>query len=136
MWNVSPHGAATTNLIGKASDLKQMVIKGELMDPFRNIYEFAASAGAFEGYVYRRKDVDIDALSNWVSNLKTAYGFLPREALGAIQPSIDKTFGRALRSLMAALGENHELVTMLNSMIKGPLPSSPDDFQREKGFEM
>jgi hypothetical protein len=104
------------------------------MDALRKIYEFAASAGAFEGYVYRRKDIDMDALSNWVSNLKTAYGLLPRETLGVLQPSIDKTLGRAMKSLILALGENHELVATLNSMIKGPPPRSPDDFQKEKGF--
>lgn len=105
------------------------------MDPFRKIYEFAASAGALEGYVYRRKDMDMDALPNWVGNLKTAYGLLPPEVLGAVQPSIDQTLGRALKSLVLALGENHELLTMLKSMIKGSLPRSPDDFQKEKRFQ-
>jgi hypothetical protein len=111
------------------------MIKGELMDAFRKIYEFAASAGAFEGYVYRRKNMDMDALPNWVSNLKTAYGLLPREVLEAVQPNIDQTLGRALKSLVLALGEDHELVTMLKSIIKGPLPRSPDDFQKEKRFQ-
>jgi hypothetical protein len=111
------------------------VIKGELMDAFRKIYEFAASAGALEGYVYRRKNMDMGALPNWVSNLKTAYGLLAREALEAVQPNIDQTLGRALKSLVLALGEDHELVTMLKSMIKGSLPRSPDDFQKEKWFE-
>jgi hypothetical protein len=106
------------------------------MDAFKKTYEFAASAGALEGYVYRRKDMDMDALPNWVGNLKTAYGLLPREVLGSVQPSIDQTLGRASKSLILALGENHELVTMLNSMIKGPLPRSPDDFQKGKWFQM
>jgi hypothetical protein len=105
------------------------------MDPFKQMYEFAASAGALEGYVYRRKEVDMDALPNWVGNLKTAYGLLPREALGAVQPSIDQTLGRALKSLVLSLGEDHELVTMLKSMIRGSLPRSPDDFQKEKWFQ-
>jgi hypothetical protein len=106
------------------------------MDPFRKIYEFAASAGALEGYVYHRKDMDMDALPNWLSNLKTAYGVLPHEVLEAVQPNIDQTLGRALKSLVLALGEEHAIVAMLKSMIKGSLPRSPDDFQKEKWFQM
>jgi hypothetical protein len=102
------------------------------MDLFRQMYEFAASAGALEGYVYRRKDMDMGALPTWVNNLKTAYGHLPREALDAVQPSIDQTLGRALKSLVLALGGEDDLVTMLKSMIKGSLPGSPDDFRKEK----
>ena len=49
----------------------------ETMHIYQKIYEFAASAGAFEGYVYRRTkaEIDIKALSNWVDNLLDAYRF-------------------------------------------------------------
>jgi hypothetical protein len=105
------------------------------MDEFKKMYEFAASAGALEGYVYRKKDLDMDALPHWVKNLKTAYGLLPREALDSVQPSVDQTLGRALKSLVLTLGEEHELVMMLKSMIKGSLPRSPDDFPKGKWFQ-
>ena len=69
------------------------------MHDFSNIYEFAASAGSLEGYVYRRKDLDLDSLVKWIDNLVAAYGLLPPEALDRIQPSIDQTLGRAIRSI-------------------------------------
>ena len=105
------------------------------MHVFTRIYEFAASAGAFEGYVYRREGLDAKALVNWVGNLKTAHALLPQEVLGEIQPSIDQTLGRALQSLILILGEGHGLVSNLRPMIRGRLPVSPDDFQKEKAFE-
>lgn len=104
------------------------------MDLFRQIYEFAASAGAFEGYVYRRKDLDMGALSNWLGNLRAAYKLIPGEALDQIQPSLDRTLGRALRSLSLTLGGSHELVKGLGEMVKSPLPASADEFQKEKWF--
>jgi len=105
------------------------------MDLYRQLYEFAASAGALEGYVYRRKEMDMKALPIWVDNLKTACGLLPPEVLGAVQPSIDQTLGRAWQSLGIALGKDHELAAALRSMIRGPLPGSPDDFQKQKHFQ-
>lgn len=105
------------------------------MHLFMQIYEFAASAGALEGYVYRRKDADMDALSVWLSNLKSAYLLIPQEVLHEIQPSIDRTLGRALRSLCLLLGENHELVKGLQTIVKGPIPASPDEFSKEKWFQ-
>ena len=105
------------------------------MHLFTRIYEFAASAGAFEGYVYRREGLDMKALANWVSNLKTAYALLPQEVLGEIQPSIDQTLGRALQSLILLLGEGHRMIDNLRSMVRGRLPVSPEDFQKEKAFE-
>ena len=80
------------------------------MHLFTRIYEFAASAGAFEGYVYRREGLDMKARANWVSNLKTAYALLPQEVLGEIQPLIDQTLGRSLQSLILLLGEDHSIV--------------------------
>lgn len=105
------------------------------MHLFTRIYEFAASAGAFEGYVYRREDLDMKALENWVANLRAAHELLPQEVLGEIQPSIDQTLGRALQSLAARFGEGDSMVDSLRSMTRGRLPGSPDDFQKEKPFE-
>ena len=98
------------------------------------IYAFAASAGALEGYVYKRENLDLKALFNWVDNLGAAYGHLPPKVCDEIQPSVDQTLGRALRSLMPVLAERHEIITRLESMVKGPIPESADGFQKKKWF--
>jgi hypothetical protein len=105
------------------------------MHLFAQIYEFAASAGALEGYTYRRVDLDMTALNNWIGNLKTAYGLLPQDVLQEVQPSIDKTLGRAWKSLALALGQDHVLSQTVKSMIMGRLPETADDFQKKKWFQ-
>jgi hypothetical protein len=102
---------------------------------YTQLYEFAASAGALEGFVYRRPDVEAGTIDKWVENLEEAYGLLPDEVLKEVQPSLNGTLGRAVRSVGKALGEEHPLVQKLKTMVKGPLPESPDDFQKRKWFE-
>ena len=102
------------------------------MHLYIQLYEFAASAGALEGFVYRRPDVEAGAIEKWVENLGEAYQLLPAEVLKEIQPSLDGTLGRAVNSVRNVLGEEHALVQKLKSMVKGPLPASPDDFERKK----
>lgn len=66
------------------------------------LYEFSASVGALEGYVYRKKDVanlDMIALDVWTQNLQQAYGYLPEKTLDEIQPALDKSHTRAISSL-------------------------------------
>ncbi len=105
------------------------------MHLFAQIYEFASSAGALEGYVYRREDVDMKALTNWIRNLKTAYGLLPKEVLHEVQAPIDQTLGRAWKSLAQGLGQDHEFAQTVESMIMGQLPETADDFQKKKWFQ-
>lgn len=105
------------------------------MHLYRKIYEFAASAGALEGYAYGRKNLDMKALPVWVDNLVAAYRYLPSEAIMEFQPSIDMTVGRAFRSLETVLGGEHETVLKLKTVIRGHLPDSPDDFDRKKWFQ-
>jgi hypothetical protein len=105
------------------------------MHLFTQLYEFAASAGALEGFVYRRPDVEAGTIAKWVENLEEAYAILPAEVLKEIQPSLNGTLGRAVRSVGNALGEEHTLVQKLKSMVKGPMPSSPDDFEKRKWFQ-
>jgi hypothetical protein len=106
-----------------------------VMHDFTKIYEFAASAGAFEGYVYRKEEMGPGAISNWVDNLVSAYQSMPQELLGEFQTSLDMTIGRATRSLMPLLGEGHEIIGKLTSMVSGSLPATADDFQKGKWFE-
>ncbi len=103
----------------------------------RQIYEFGASAGSLEGYLYGKPDpahVDMNALPVWVDNLVSAYQHLPPEALKTFQEAIDQTLGRAIHSLMRLVGENHPLVSKLAALTVGPLPSSADDFTKRKWF--
>lgn len=105
------------------------------MDVYAKLYDFAASAGALEGYVYRKPDLEGKALRVWIGNLHHAYQLLPAQVLEEIQPLLDMTLGRAFRSLVPVLGEKEDVVVKLRSMIKGPLPESPDDFQKRKWFQ-
>ena len=107
------------------------------MHIYQQLYEFAASAGAFEGYVYRRSrtEIDTEALSGWVDNLLDAYENLPPEARDQCQSSIDKTLGRALKSLGFLFDDRHAVISKLQKIVKGELPGSPDDFQKEKWFQ-
>jgi len=104
------------------------------MHIYKEIYEFAASAGAFEGYVYRRPEAEIDfkALSNWVDNLFDAYRHLAPDVLGEFQAACDRTLGRALKSIVSELGQEHEVIGKLEKMIAGELPDSADDFEKTK----
>ncbi len=106
------------------------------MHLYRQIYEFAASAGAFEGYVYRRavSDIDLEALSNWVNNLQQAYEHLPDDVRQHVQAACDRTLGRAIQSLEPLLGAQSEIVVKLRSMVAGNLPATPDDFDKHKWF--
>jgi hypothetical protein len=102
------------------------------------VYEFGASAGSLEGYLYHKPDtghVDMNALPVWVENLAAAYRRLPPEAVETFQEAIDQTIGRAIQSLVRLVGQDHPLVSKLRAMTVGPLPSSADDFTKRKWFQ-
>jgi hypothetical protein len=105
------------------------------MHLFTQLYEFSASVGALEGFVYKRPDMEAGTIEKWVENLGKAYELLPQEVLKEIQPALDGTLGRAVKSVSKALGEDHVLVKKLKSMVKGSMPTSPDDFQKKKWFQ-
>ena len=108
------------------------------MDVHAAVYDFGASAGALEGYVYHKSSpdqLDMAALPIWVDNLCGAYRNLPAEAREAVQEGCDQTIGRAIRSLVSILGGDHELVCRLGTLVKGTLPGSPDAFTKEKWFQ-
>ena len=113
--------------------LPQEVAKGELM--YAKIYEFAASAGALEGYVYGKAGLDENVITRWCDNLVNAYKLFPPEVRKEFQTSFDGTLGRAIRSLLPVFGEDHEIVKKMKSMTEGPLPGSADDFQKKKWFQ-
>jgi len=115
--------------------------KGEMekksMHIYLKIYEFAASAGAFEGYVYHKTKtaIDVAVLSKWSDNLLDAYHQLPADAVAAFQASCNQTLGRAIKSLIPLFGEEHEVVDKLKNIVKGELPATPDDFRKQKWFQ-
>ena len=97
----------------------------------KKVYDFAAKAGSLEGYVYP-KELDISYLPLWTDHLVEAYQDLPPEVRKEIQSVCDETLGRTIQSLLPVLGENHEVIKKLRGLVKGKLPSSPDDFPHNR----
>lgn len=109
------------------------------MHEYDKIYEFAASLGSFEGYVYGKRDareLDLDALENWSCNIGEAYGHLPDAVRSQIQDYCDQTAGRAIRSLEPVLGADHPITKRLYAMVTpgSALPESADSFNKNKWF--
>jgi hypothetical protein len=102
------------------------------MGIYSDIYEFAARAGAFEGYVYQRKDLTAHSLERWVDHLVEGYNAVPLEARKEFQGLCDGTIGRAIQSLVPTIGEENAIVGKLKSLTVGKLPTSPDDFSRKR----
>jgi hypothetical protein len=93
----------------------------------RQVYDFAAKAGALEGWVYKR-EVDVSYLPMWIQHLVDLYGGLPEDVRTEIQDMCNETVGRTIQSLLPFLGEEHELMKKLRGMTVGKIPSDPDDF--------
>ncbi len=105
------------------------------MHIYKQIYEFAASAGALEGYVYGKENLDEQVIHKWCNNILNAYKLFPPEVRAEFQASCDGTLGRAIHSLSPVLGANHEIIAKLKSMVADQLPKSADDFQKKKWFQ-
>jgi len=101
------------------------------MGIYKKVYDFAAKAGALEGYVYPREKVDVSYLPKWSNHLVEQYWDLPLEVREEFQGLCDQTLGRTIQSLLPILGEDHEVIKKLKSLVKGRLPSSPDDFSHK-----
>ena len=102
------------------------------MGIYKEIYDFAAKAGSLEGYVYPDGKVDLSYLPNWTDNLVNLYRSLPSEVKEDFQGSCNLTIGRAVQCLLPSLGEDHEVIKKLKTMISGKIPSSPDDFAHHR----
>jgi len=100
------------------------------MGIYRDIYEFAARAGAFEGFVYGKERIEPGSLKHWVNNLASHYQALSDDVRGDFQDLCEGTVGRAIQSLIPLVGEDHELIRQLKTLVQGKLPTSPDDFTR------
>ncbi|HNS77426.1 MAG TPA: hypothetical protein PKM17_02155 [Syntrophorhabdus sp.] len=102
------------------------------MGVYSDIYEFAARAGAFEGYVYQREGLTAESLERWVDHLVEGYNVVAPDIRKEFQSLCDGTIGRAIQSLIITLGEHHEIIRKLRGLTSGKLPSSPDDFSRKR----
>lgn len=102
------------------------------MGIYQEVYEFAARAGALEGYVYPKERMDLITLPRWVDHLVSQYHGLPPEVREEFQVLCDGTLGRAIQSLLPLLGEDHEVIKKLKGVVLGRLPLSPDDFSHGK----
>ena len=107
------------------------------MHIYQQIYEFAASAGAFEGYVYQKPktEIDIQTLSNWADNLYDAYQNFSPDILDEFQSSLDQTLGRAVQSLVLQFDPPHAVIKKLEKMIKGEMQKHRMIFKSRNGFE-
>jgi hypothetical protein len=99
---------------------------------YREIFEFAASAGALEGYVFKKDHLAPSELDDWVWNLVKQYEGFPDNIRENFQGSLDRTMGRAIHSLNPILGPDHQHISSLKSMITGAIPASSQDFDTEK----
>ena len=93
----------------------------------RKVYDFAAKAGALEGYVYPQA-MEPSYLAVWVDHIVSGYNDLPEDVLKEFQDLCDGTLGRAIQALIPVIGEDHEVIKKLKGCTRGALPSSPDDF--------
>ncbi len=98
------------------------------MPIYREIYDFAAKAGALEGYVFQKNKLEIATLPRWIDNLVSHYHRLPSEVKEDFQSLCNGTIGRTIHSLLPHLGEDHELIHKLKGLTSGKLPLSSDDF--------
>jgi len=98
------------------------------MGTYQEVYDLAAKAGALEGYVYPKEKVDLNYLPQWVDHLVNQYQRLPAEVREEFQVLFNGTIGRTIQSLLPNLGEEHEVIEKLKSVMSGKLPSSPNDF--------
>jgi hypothetical protein len=98
------------------------------MGIYKEVYDFSAKAGALEGYVFPKEKIDLNYLPKWVDNLVSQYQALPSEVREELQGLCNGTLGRAIQSLLPVLGEDHEVIKNLKSIVSGKLPVSPNDF--------
>jgi len=80
---------------------------------YKELFEFAAKAGALEGYLYEREK--IEPLYNWVSNIEMMYTGLP----DSVKEDIKNEFSNVLSRTMTCGGKVLEegIMTRLNNLL-------------------
>ena len=64
------------------------------MNEYKDLFLFAAKAGALEGYLYNREKVEL--LDDWVSNIEKMYANLPESVKGGIRDEFGSVLKKAL----------------------------------------
>ena len=64
------------------------------MGEYRELFEFAAKAGALEGYLYER--ANLEPLDNWVSNIEKMYANLSVRMKADIRNEVGAVLTRTL----------------------------------------
>ena len=62
------------------------------MGDYEELFKFAAKAGALEGYLYKRENVE--PLDNWVSNIEKMYTRMPDELKKEIRTELSCVLAR------------------------------------------
>jgi len=83
------------------------------MGVYKELFEFAAKAGALEGYLYEREKVE--PLDNWVGNIERMYASLPDN----VKADVGNELGNVLRRTLTNGGKalEGEIRTRLNNLI-------------------
>ena len=83
------------------------------MSENKELFLFATKAGALEGYLYEREN--LESLDNWVSNVEKMYASLPDNIKGDIKGEFGKVLQRTLEYGEKSIGE--EIRTRLNNIL-------------------
>ena len=83
------------------------------MGEYKELFEFAAKAGALEGYLYER--VKVEPLDNWVSNIEKMYASLPDN----VKEDVRDEFSNVLRRILTNGGKVLEdgIIARLNKIL-------------------
>ncbi len=83
------------------------------MAEYDRIFKLAAKAGALEGYLYQRKE--LEPLDNWVANIDAMFRSLP----DSVRDNIKEEFGVVLRRSLTygAKVLEEEIKTKLNNLL-------------------
>lgn len=74
------------------------------MEDYEALFTFAAKAGALEGYLYEREQ--IEPLYDWIANLETMYANLPDKVKRQIKNELGNVLTRSLKYGGTALEED------------------------------
>ena len=83
------------------------------MGEYEELFEFAAKAGALEGYLYERER--LEPLNNWVGNLERMYASLSDNVKEEIKSEFSNVLRRTLDNGGKVLEES--IITRLNTLL-------------------
>ena len=83
------------------------------MGEYKDLFEFAAKAGALEGYLYEREEVE--SLDNWVSNIEQMYANLPDNMKDDIKNELRNVLRKILNYGSNVVAE--DITTKLNKLL-------------------